>query len=71
MEDARDASDARRRADAGVSLIESVAGTIFAGNHRHAGAGTHAVNSLDDGRDAVTLAVALIAIQRRGFVTRL
>ena len=71
MEDARDASDARRRADAGVSLIESVAGTIFAGNHRHAGAGIHVVNSLNDGRDAVTLAVALIAIQRRDFVTRL
>ena len=71
MEDARDASDTRRRTDAGVSLIESVAGTIFAGNHRHAGAGAHAANSLDEGRDAVTLAVALIAIQRRGFVTRL
>ena len=71
MDDARDASNARRRAHAGVSLIESVAGTVFAGNHRHAGAGTHAANSLDEGRDAVTLAVALIAIQRRGFVTRL
>ena len=71
MDDARPASGVRRRADAGVSLIEGVAGTIFAGNHRHAGAGTHAANSLDDGRDAVTLAVALIAIQRRGFVTRL
>ena len=70
MDDARPADHRKRRPNAGVSLIETVAGSIFAANHRHAGAGIHVVNSLDDGRDAVTLAVALIAMQRRGFVTR-
>ena len=71
MDDARPVDHQRWQRAAGVSLIGSVAGTIFAANHRHARAGIHVANSLDDGRDAVTLAVALIAIQRRGFVTRL
>lgn len=68
--DARPRSDERRRPNAGVSLLSEGFGVIFAANHRHGTTDEHSTNSLDDGRDAVTLAAALIAMQRRGFLTR-
>ena len=52
----------------GVRLVETAVRTVFAANYRHAGVDGHAANDLDDGRDAVTLAAALIALQRRGFL---
>ena len=71
FDDARPQSDERRRPHAGALLLEKSLGIIFAANHRHAGADEHVKNSLDDGRDAVTLAAALIAMQRRGFLKRI
>ena len=70
LTDARPQSDERRRPNAGVSLLSESLGIIFSANHRHAGADGYVKNTLDDGRDAVTLAAALIAMQRRGFLER-
>lgn len=70
LDDARPRSDERRRPNAGVSLLSKSLGVIFAANHRHGATDEHSTNSLDDGRDAVTLATALIAMQRRGFLVR-
>lgn len=70
FDDARPRSDDRRRPNAGVSLLSKSLGVIFAANHRHGATDEHSTNSLDDGRDAVTLATALIAMQRRGFLER-
>ena len=70
LDDARPRSDDRRRPNAGVSLLSKSLGVIFAANHRHGATDEHSTNSLDDGRDAVTLAAALIAMQRRRFLER-
>ena len=70
LSDARPPSDDRRRPDAGVRLLAKSLGIVFSANHRHAGTDEHVENTLNDGRDAVTLAVALIAMQRRGFLER-
>lgn len=70
LTDARPQSDDRRRLHAGVSLLSESLGIIFSANHRHGTTDAHSKNTLDDGRDAVTLAVALIAMQRRGFLER-
>ena len=70
LTDARPQSDDRRRLHAGVSLLSESLGIIFSANHRHGTTDAHSKNTLDDGRDAITLAVALIAMQRRGFLRR-
>lgn len=70
LADARPQSDDRRRPHAGVSLLGESLGIIFSANHRHGATDDHLKNSLDDGRDAVTMAAALIAMQRRGFLRR-
>lgn len=70
LTDARPQSDDRRRPNAGVSLLSEILGIVFSANHRHGSTDAHLKNSPDDGRDAVTLAAALIAMQRRGFLWR-
>ena len=70
LTDARPQSDDRRRPHAGVTLLSESLGIIFSANHRHGSTDAHLKNTLDDGRDAVTLAAALIAMQRRGFLKR-
>ena len=70
LTDARPQSDDRRRPHAGVTLLSESLGIIFSANHRHGSTDAHLKNTLDDGRDAVTLAAALIAMQRRGFLER-
>jgi len=42
---------------------------VFGCHHRHASKGAEG-NSDDEGRDAIALAVSLVALQRRGFLSR-
>jgi len=70
LQDALPASVRKGRSDHGVEIVESIARGVFAADCRHAGIEGYTANDLDDGRDAVTLAAALIAMQRRGFLRR-
>ncbi|MCY4617824.1 MAG: hypothetical protein OXD50_04630 [Chloroflexi bacterium] len=56
--------------DAGLQLVHGVADSIWRAHHRHGNSDRRVVHDVEQGRDAVTIAVALIAIQRRGFLTR-
>lgn len=68
LADARPPSSGGKGNDAGVQTLANLLRAIVAANRRHAADGTRSQNSLDDGRDAVSLAVALVAMQRRGFI---
>lgn len=70
LQNALHSSGRTSQSDPGVAIVESVVRSVFAANYRHAGVDGHAANDLDDGRDAITLVAALIAMQRRGFLTR-
>ena len=71
LQNALPASVRKGRSDHGVEIVESIARGVFAADCRHAGIEGHTANDPDDGRDAITLAVALIAMQRRGFLRRI
>lgn len=71
LQNALPASVRKGRSDHGVEIVESIARGVFAADCRHAGIEGYTTNDLDDGRDAITLAVALIAMQRRGFLRRI
>lgn len=68
LADARPPSSSGKGDDAGAQALADLLHAIIAANRRHAADGTRLQNSLDDGRDAVSLAVALVAMQRRGFI---
>lgn len=55
----------------GVQMIHGLAGSLWRSHRRHGQPGKRDPHDIEEGRDAVTLAVALIAIQRRGFLRRL
>ena len=64
----RDGANDGRPAEAGVDLASRIMRTIFQGHHRHGDSDSYVENTVDEGRDAITLAVALVALQRRGFL---
>lgn len=66
--DARPPSSGGKGDGAGVQTLADLLRAIVAANRRHATDGARSQNSLDDGRDAVSLAVALVAMQRRGLI---
>ena len=68
LTDARPASSGGNGDGAGVQALADLLRAIVAANRRHAAERTRSQNSLDDGRDAVSLAVALVAMQRRSFI---
>ena len=70
LQNALPASVRKGRSDHGVEIVESIVRGVFAADCRHAVIEGHTANDPDDGRDAITLAVALIAMQRRGFLRR-
>lgn len=70
LQDALPASVNKGRSDHGVEIVESIVRGVFAADCRHAGIEGYTANDPDDGRDAITLAAALIAMQRRGFLRR-
>ena len=70
LADARPASSGGKGDSAGVQALAHLLRVTVAANRRHAAEGAHSQNSLDDGRDAVSLAVALVAMQRRSFLRR-
>ena len=70
LADARPASSGGKGDSAGIQALAHLLRVTVAANRRHAAEGAHSQNSLDDGRDAVSLAVAFVAMQRRSFLQR-
>ena len=66
----RDSQRADGFGDEGVQLLHGLVGSIWRSQRRHADSEAHLNHDIEQGRDAVTLTVALVAIQRRGFMTR-
>ena len=54
----------------GVQMVHGLAGSLWRSHRRHGQPEKRDPHDIEEGRDAVTLAVALIAMQRRGFLRR-
>lgn len=70
LEDRRSPEGGRRTDDAGVRFVANALRTVFQSDHRHAAAEGSPPHTEEDGRDAITIAVAIIALQRRKFLKR-
>lgn len=57
-------------ANEGVQMIYELAGSLWRSHRRHGQTEKRDPHDVEEGRDAVTLATALIAMQRRGFLER-
>lgn len=57
-------------ANEGVQMIHELAGSLWRSHRRHGDPERRDPHGVEEGRDAVTLATALIAMQRRGFLER-
>lgn len=68
LEDLRSPDNKSRTSDAGVLFVEAALRVVFQSDYRHAKAKGASEHTDEDGRDAVTIAAALIALQRRGFL---
>lgn len=71
LEDRRSPDGGRRTDDAGVLFVANALRTVFQSDHRHAAAEGSPPHTEEDGRDAITIAAAVIALQRRGFLDRI
>ena len=70
LEDRRSPEGGRRTDDAGVRFVANALRTVFQSDYRHAAAEGSPSHTEEDGRDAITIAVAIIALQRRKFLKR-
>ena len=57
-------------ANEGVQMIYELTGSLWRSHRRHGDPERRVPHGVEEGRDAVTLATALIAMQRRGFLER-
>ena len=57
-------------ANEGVQMIYELTGSLWRSHRRHGQTEKRVPHDVEEGRDAVTLATALIAMQRRGFLER-
>lgn len=68
LEDRRSPEGSRRTSDAGVLFVTNALQTVFQSDYRHAAAEGSPPHTEEDGCDAITIAAAVIALQRRGFL---
>ena len=68
LEDRRSPEGGHRTGDAGVLFVTNALRTVFQSDHRHAAAEGSPPHTEEDGCDAITIAAAVIALQRRGFL---